>query len=210
MLRHAEKRGDVSYCTRSGHCSCLFITLIRFSLTSSRTPSQLRGVRLAYTRAQITAPAPGRHTVNIPFKRKPDGWSSRKLKLLLWWVQTPTGAPRCCNNTRACSRTRLHPTGKTRLANRDGDCSITMVTQMGPRERGQPALRLKWHTSSLEDAPKFPLSQWKTWMSVKALAEQFFCFFCHNVVTLDSSDKIMQPKSKQNQPIRSYFSDLSL
>lgn len=30
---------------------------------------------------------------------------------------------------------KSQPTGKTRLTDRDGDCSITMVTQMGPRER---------------------------------------------------------------------------
>lgn len=56
----------------------------------------------------------------------------------------------CCCLWEDYRNTHTHaaqPTGKTRLTHRDGDCSITMVTQMGPRERlASTEAGGKWHT----------------------------------------------------------------
>lgn len=161
-------------------CSCLLITSIRLGLTRSCPLSHPRQVRLIYTQGQISTPA--QTNVHITFKKKnKKNKKNRQLKLkeiarLFWWIHLqPVGCRQCETHT----HTHTYPTGKTRLANRDGDCSITMVTQMGPRER--PASSETKATRELAGRNHLPpLSHCKTWMSVYVLKLWYdtLIFFC--------------------------------
>lgn len=127
-------------------CSCLFITPIRISLPSSCTAS----VRLAYTAVPTTTYSKrhlSKETRRLEFK---------EIEIALVMspnpnrcVALPQHAPHTSHRKGWISKQRWG------LFNHYG------YTDGPQRERGQPARRLKQHTSLLGDAPKFPLSHWK-------------------------------------------------